>query len=162
MSYAHQKVMKGGEDEIDFFWQAFFDLPPFFYCRSVHEGTKEFAAKCPECGKVFNDRGYLSSHLKIHRDRKEYACPHCPKRFNQRVAYNMHLRIHTGKNGPKMFYYQSVIVLVNNLRTWSLIILKLNNLWRVHHGNESHNCEKVLSFDVPPSNTKSNSSFSFK
>lgn len=65
--------------------------------RSVHEGTKEFAARCPECGKVFNDRGYLSSHLKIHRDRKEYGCPHCPKRFNQRVAYNMHLRIHTGK-----------------------------------------------------------------
>lgn len=72
--------------------------------RSVHEGTKEFAAKCPECGKVFNDRGYLSSHLKIHRDRKEYACPHCPKRFNQRVAYNMHLRIHTGKNYKEKFY----------------------------------------------------------
>lgn len=64
--------------------------------RSVHEGTKEFSTKCPECGKTFNDKGYLSSHLKIHRDRKEYECPHCPKRFNQRVAYNMHLRIHTG------------------------------------------------------------------
>lgn len=69
----------------------------WLFFRSVHEGTKEFAAKCPECGKNFNDRGYLSSHMKIHRDRKEYACPHCPKRFNQRVAYNMHLRIHTGE-----------------------------------------------------------------
>lgn len=74
-----------------------------FFCRSIHEGTKEFSARCPECGKVFNDRGYLSSHLKIHRDRKEYACPHCPKRFNQRVAYNMHLRIHTGELQTSLF-----------------------------------------------------------
>ncbi|RZC43114.1 zf-H2C2 2 domain containing protein [Asbolus verrucosus] len=70
--------------------------------RSVHEGTKEFAAKCPECGKIFNDRGYLSSHMKIHRDKKEYACPHCPKRFNQRVAFTKkhhlktHINFHTG------------------------------------------------------------------
>lgn len=34
---------------------------------SIHRGTKEFAADCPECGKTFNDKGYLSSHLKIHR-----------------------------------------------------------------------------------------------
>lgn len=72
-------------------------IKKYIFFRSVHEGTKEFAAKCEECGKVFNDKGYLSSHMKIHRDRKEYGCPHCPKRFNQRVAYNMHLRIHTGK-----------------------------------------------------------------
>lgn len=73
----------------------------YFYFRSIHEGTKEFAARCPECGKTFNDKGYLSSHMKIHRDKKEYACPHCPKRFNQRVAYNMHLRIHTGESSHK-------------------------------------------------------------
>lgn len=34
---------------------------------SIHRGTKEFAAECPECGKSFNDKGYLSSHMKIHR-----------------------------------------------------------------------------------------------
>nr|XP_023012661.1 zinc finger and SCAN domain-containing protein 2-like [Leptinotarsa decemlineata] len=76
--------------------KSFSQLRNYKYHRSVHEGTKEFAAKCSECGKTFNDKGYLSSHMKIHRDKKEYACPHCPKRFNQRVAYNMHLRIHTG------------------------------------------------------------------
>uniref|UniRef100_A0A1S4H3J4 C2H2-type domain-containing protein n=2 Tax=Anopheles gambiae TaxID=7165 RepID=A0A1S4H3J4_ANOGA len=48
---------------------------------------------------MFNDKGYLSSHLKIHRNKKEYSCPHCPKSFNQRVAFNMHVRIHTGKSG---------------------------------------------------------------
>ncbi|XP_011506142.1 PREDICTED: zinc finger protein 554-like [Ceratosolen solmsi marchali] len=74
----------------------FSQLRNYKYHRSVHEGTREFAASCPECGKCFNDRGYLSSHMKIHRNRKEYACAECGKSFNQRVAYNMHVRIHTG------------------------------------------------------------------
>ncbi|KAJ8967272.1 hypothetical protein NQ317_016283 [Molorchus minor] len=47
--------------------------------RSVHEGTKEFAAKCTECGKTFNDRGYLSSHMKIHRDKKRVRLPTLPQ-----------------------------------------------------------------------------------
>uniref|UniRef100_A0A336MKI1 CSON003045 protein n=1 Tax=Culicoides sonorensis TaxID=179676 RepID=A0A336MKI1_CULSO len=78
--------------------KGFSQLRNFKYHVSVHRGTKEFAAKCPECGKVFNDKGYLSSHMKIHRNKKEYKCPHCVKSFNQRVAYNMHIRIHTDLN----------------------------------------------------------------
>ncbi|XP_074112847.1 uncharacterized protein LOC141536308 isoform X2 [Cotesia typhae] len=74
----------------------FSQLRNYKYHRSVHEGTGEFAATCPECGKSFNDRGYLGSHMKIHRNKKEYACDDCGKSFNQRVAYNMHVRIHTG------------------------------------------------------------------
>jgi transposase-like protein len=45
----------------------FSQLRNYKYHMSVHLGTKEFAADCPECGKTFNDKGYLSSHLKIHR-----------------------------------------------------------------------------------------------
>ncbi|KAL7043789.1 hypothetical protein ACKWTF_001667 [Chironomus riparius] len=74
----------------------FSQLRNFKYHMSIHLGTKEFAASCPECGKTFNDKGYLSSHLKIHRNKKEHACPYCPKSFNQRVAFNMHVRIHLG------------------------------------------------------------------
>ncbi|XP_008555602.1 zinc finger protein 415 [Microplitis demolitor] len=74
----------------------FSQLRNYKYHRSVHEGTGEFAATCPECGKLFNDRSYLGSHMKIHRNKKEYACNDCGKSFNQRVAYNMHVRIHTG------------------------------------------------------------------
>ncbi|XP_034948258.1 zinc finger protein 595 [Chelonus insularis] len=74
----------------------FSQLRNYKYHRSMHEGTGEFATTCPECGKYFNDRGYLGSHMKIHRNRKEYVCNECGKSFNQRVAYNMHMRIHTG------------------------------------------------------------------
>ena len=74
----------------------FSQLRNFRYHRSRHEGTNQFACTCPICGKAFNDKGYLSSHLKIHKNAKEYKCEWCEKSFNQRVAYNMHVRIHTG------------------------------------------------------------------
>lgn len=66
-------IFKGGK--------GFSQLRNFKYHVSVHRGTKEFAAKCPECGKIFNDKGYLSSHMKIHRNKKEYKCPHCVKSY---------------------------------------------------------------------------------
>ncbi|CAL8103980.1 unnamed protein product [Orchesella dallaii] len=74
----------------------FSQLRNYRYHRSRHEGSDQFSCTCPVCGKQFNDRGYLSSHMKIHRNAKEYRCEYCTKGFNQRVAYNMHRRIHTG------------------------------------------------------------------
>jgi uncharacterized Zn-finger protein len=79
----------------------FSQLRNYRYHRSRHEGTHQFACTCPVCGKTFNDKGYLSSHLKIHRNAKEYKCEWCDKSFNQRVAYNMHVRIHTGHKPHK-------------------------------------------------------------
>ncbi len=73
----------------------FSQLRNYRYHRSRHDGTSQFACTCPVCGKHFNDKGYLSSHLKIHRNAKEYQCEWCEKSFNQRVAYNMHVRIHS-------------------------------------------------------------------
>lgn len=74
----------------------FSQLRNYRYHRSRHEGSDQFSCTCSVCGKQFNDRGYLSSHMKIHRNAKEYRCEFCTKGFNQRVAYNMHRRIHTG------------------------------------------------------------------
>ncbi|XP_021957800.1 uncharacterized protein LOC110853775 isoform X3 [Folsomia candida] len=82
----------------------FSQLRNYKYHRSRHEGTQQFACTCPVCGKTFNDKGYLSSHLKIHRNEKEYKCEWCGKSFNQRVAYNMHIRIHTGHKPHKCSY----------------------------------------------------------
>jgi len=79
----------------------FSQLRNYRYHRSRHEGSDQFACECPVCGKKFNDKGYLSSHLKIHRNAKEYKCEWCEKSFNQRVAYNMHVRIHTGHKPHK-------------------------------------------------------------
>ncbi|XP_015126839.1 zinc finger protein 300 [Diachasma alloeum] len=76
--------------------KGFSQLRNYKYHTSIHEGTGEFSATCPECGKSFNDRGYLGSHMKIHNNRKEYSCGECGKSFNQRVAYNMHVKIHSG------------------------------------------------------------------
>lgn len=38
----------------------------FKYHMSAHLGSQEFIAICPVCGKCMKDRGYLSSHMKIH------------------------------------------------------------------------------------------------
>lgn len=90
---AHERTHKSPRYTCETCGKGFSQLRNYKYHVSVHKGTKEFAAKCPECDKLFNDKGYLSSHLKIHRNKKEYVCPSCPKSFNQRVAFNMHVRM---------------------------------------------------------------------
>lgn len=37
--------------------KGFSQLRNYKYHLSIHKGTKEFAANCPECGKMFNDKG---------------------------------------------------------------------------------------------------------
>ena len=63
----HEKCHLKPKYECSICLKKFSQLRNFKYHMSIHRGTKEFAADCPECGKTFNDKGYLSSHLKIHR-----------------------------------------------------------------------------------------------
>lgn len=55
------------------------------YHMAQHNGSQLFACTCPICFKSYRNKGYLSNHLKIHRNAKEYRCEWCSKSFNQRV-----------------------------------------------------------------------------
>uniref|UniRef100_A0A1B0CN36 C2H2-type domain-containing protein n=1 Tax=Lutzomyia longipalpis TaxID=7200 RepID=A0A1B0CN36_LUTLO len=90
--------------------KGFSQLRNYKYHISIHRGTKEFAAHCPECGKMFNDKGYLSTicgktfadrsnmtlHQRLHSGIKPFSCPLCPKAFTKKHHLKTHLNYHTG------------------------------------------------------------------
>lgn len=55
--------------------------------------------QCFECGKVFQYKGYLELHLRIHKKIKAYKCEveNCGKRFSQISNLNLHKRSHNGE-----------------------------------------------------------------
>ncbi|XP_055590191.1 uncharacterized protein LOC129742326 [Uranotaenia lowii] len=51
---------------------------------------------CEECGKLFNSKYVLQSHLKSkHSEIKPYGCSLCPRRFKGKQMLQTHLRVHT-------------------------------------------------------------------
>ncbi|KFO09299.1 Zinc finger protein 236, partial [Balearica regulorum gibbericeps] len=52
--------------------------------------------KCSECGKAFNQKGALQTHMIKHTGEKPHACAFCPAAFSQKGNLQSHIqRVHS-------------------------------------------------------------------
>jgi len=51
---------------------------------------------CPECSKMFTNKGLLTQHMLVHTNKRKHVCSFCEKAFKQQAHLDTHLRIHTG------------------------------------------------------------------
>lgn len=55
--------------------------------------------KCSECGKAFNQKGALQTHMIKHTGEKPHACAFCPAAFSQKGNLQSHVqRVHSEVN----------------------------------------------------------------
>ena len=56
---------------------------------------QESPHKCATCGKTFNQRSNLKTHLLTHTDVKPYNCDVCTKVFRRNCDLKRHVQAHT-------------------------------------------------------------------
>nr|XP_033805137.1 zinc finger protein 585B-like isoform X2 [Geotrypetes seraphini] len=61
----------------------------------THRPEKQYA--CAECGKCFNSKRTLKTHLRAHVGERSYICNNCGKSFRRHTSLIIHERIHTGE-----------------------------------------------------------------
>lgn len=67
------------------------------YHKERHSKIKH--SQCPQCGKGFTSRDYLTKHMRIHEgeNRKLFECEFCDKRVTNPQSLQIHRRKHTGE-----------------------------------------------------------------
>ncbi|XP_044116073.1 zinc finger protein 525-like [Neovison vison] len=58
--------------------------------ESLSSFTEKKGYGCPECGRAFSSKSFLTQHWRIHTGDRPYECSECTRAFSQR-------RIHTGE-----------------------------------------------------------------
>lgn len=58
-----------------------------------HQGLVQ-THKCPHCDKVFDRRGKLTEHIRVHSDFKQFVCETCGSAFKTRKMLKLHGRRH--------------------------------------------------------------------
>ncbi|XP_060907352.1 zinc finger protein 135-like [Labrus mixtus] len=53
--------------------------------------------RCSDCGKIFNRKEHLTSHMMTHTGEKPFNCSQCEKRFNRKQHLTRHMLVHTGE-----------------------------------------------------------------
>eukprot|EP00474_Spongospora_subterranea_P008882 CRZ09340.1 hypothetical protein [Spongospora subterranea] len=68
-------------------------------CQQDHQGLVRPVINkrqyiCEECGRLFNRRSHLSSHVRTHTGERPFQCAICKKGFTQSGSLNRHMRNH--------------------------------------------------------------------
>ena len=59
--------------------------------------TREKLYTCTQCGKAFNQKSVLTTHLRVHTGEKPYKCAECGKGFSHSGHLSKQLSAHTGE-----------------------------------------------------------------
>ena len=71
------------------------DLSPFIQKQEIAKVQQKFS--CNDCGKVFNQKGYLKAHMVYHNDERPFPCELCVKAFKTLRDLDVHKRSHNGE-----------------------------------------------------------------
>lgn len=89
----HMKLHVGGEFECTFCRKRFTNARDLDIHTRFHTG--DYPHKCEVCGKKFNIKSHLNSHMEVHSD-AVYDCPHCDYTCKTKASIRQHRFIHEG------------------------------------------------------------------
>ncbi|XP_035230532.1 gastrula zinc finger protein XlCGF28.1-like [Stegodyphus dumicola] len=82
-----------------------------------HQQIKVIPFTCEHCGKNFNRRGNLNTHLRVHTGLRPFQCQLCGKTFSMKHHLNDHKRTHTKERPFKCNYCMAAFATKSRLKS---------------------------------------------